>query len=80
MELETHLIIACNLKFLGAEDFALVLKPFRDIEKMLNRLIAVLRNGKKDKGHPPRDPNPETRIADAQSRVPYPLSHTPRAA
>ncbi len=43
MELETHLIVACNLHFLNSEEFGSVSKPFKDIEKMLNRLIGVLR-------------------------------------
>jgi four helix bundle protein len=46
MELETHLIVACNLHFLKSDDLAAVLKPMKDIEKMLNRLIAVLRTRK----------------------------------
>jgi four helix bundle protein len=46
MELETHLIVACNLNFLKSGDLAAVSKPVKDIEKMLNRLIAVLRTRK----------------------------------
>ncbi len=46
MELETHLIVACNLHFLKSDDLAAVSKPMKDIEKMLNRLIAVLRSRK----------------------------------
>ena len=47
MELETHLIVACNLHFLNSDDFGSVSKPVQDIERMLNRLIAVLRTRKK---------------------------------
>jgi len=47
MELETHLIVACNLHFLRPDEFGSVSKPLKDIEKMLNRLIAVLRTHKK---------------------------------
>jgi four helix bundle protein len=46
MELETHLIVACNLHFLNSAEFAAVSKPIQDIEKMLNRLIGVLRTRK----------------------------------
>lgn len=46
MELETHLIVACNLHFLKPEEFGSVAKPVKDIEKMLNRLIAVLRKNR----------------------------------
>ena len=48
MELETHLIIACNLHFLNADELATVSKPVQDIEKMLNRLITLLRTQKAD--------------------------------
>jgi four helix bundle protein len=68
MELETHLIIACNLQFIDSEELALVLKPVKDIEKMLNRLISVLRN-RKDKSEP-----------KLVSRVPSPVSRAPRIA
>ncbi|HMD85576.1 MAG TPA: four helix bundle protein [Terriglobia bacterium] len=47
MELETHLILSCNLHFLKSDDLAAVSKPMKDIEKMLNRLITVLRSRKK---------------------------------
>jgi four helix bundle protein len=43
MELETHLIVACNLHFMKSDEFGSVSKPVKDIEKMLNRLIGVLR-------------------------------------
>lgn len=46
MELETHLIVACNLHLLKPDEFGSVAKPVKDIEKMLNRLIAVLRKTK----------------------------------
>jgi len=47
MELETHLIVACNLHFLKPDEFGSVSRPVQDIEKMLNRLIAVLRTRRK---------------------------------
>jgi four helix bundle protein len=80
MELETHLIVSYNLQFLKSEELAMVLRPVKDIEKMLNRLIAVLRNGARGKGHAARVPNPETRVPDAEPLVPCPLSRVPRAA
>lgn len=43
MELETHLIVASNLHFLKPNEFDSVARPVKDIEKILNRLIAVLR-------------------------------------
>ncbi|MDR3675424.1 MAG: four helix bundle protein [Acidobacteriota bacterium] len=46
MELETHLIVSCNLHFLDSEELAAVLKPIEDIGKMLNRLIAALKTRK----------------------------------
>ena len=46
MELETHLIVACNLHFLEPEDLTSVLNLVKDIEKMLNRLISVLKQRK----------------------------------
>ena len=46
MELETHLIVACNLHFLESDELAVALKPVEDIAKMLNRLIAALRTRK----------------------------------
>jgi four helix bundle protein len=46
IELETHLIIAGNLHFLKSDEFDSISKPVNDIEKMLNRLIAVLRTNR----------------------------------
>ena len=43
MELETHLIVSCNLRFLKSNELASILVLVKDIEKMLNRLIAVLK-------------------------------------
>jgi len=43
MELETHLIVGCNLHFLKSDELNAALKQVEDIGKMLNRLIAVLR-------------------------------------
>ena len=45
-ELETHLIVARNLRFISSDEFGSVSKPLQDIGKMLNRLIAVLRTRK----------------------------------
>jgi len=42
MERETLLIVASNLNFLTTDEAKAVAKPAKDIEKMLNRLIAVL--------------------------------------
>lgn len=47
MELETHLIVACNLQFIKPDEFGSLSKPVNDIEKMLNRLITVLRTTRK---------------------------------
>ena len=49
MELETHLIVACSLQFVTGEQLETVEKPRKDIEKMLNRLISVLRSPKRDR-------------------------------
>jgi four helix bundle protein len=46
MELETHLIVACNLHFLDTEELVSAQAAMKDIEKMLNRLIVVLKNPK----------------------------------
>ena len=43
MELETHLIVAGHLCFLKPNESGAVARPVRDIEKMQNHLIAVLR-------------------------------------
>jgi len=59
-ELETHLIIARNLRMLTPEQFASVSKSIEDIGKMLNRLIAVLRT-RKDRG-----PGSEERTREPQ--------------
>lgn len=59
MELETHLIIACNLHFAKRDEFGPVSKPVKDIEKMLNRLIAILRKTR-DTGHETRSIGPGT--------------------
>ena len=46
MELETHLIVACNLRFLASEDFARVSREIEEIGRMLNGLIGVLKSRK----------------------------------
>jgi hypothetical protein len=65
MELETHLIVTCNLEFLDSEEPALVLKVVKDIEKMVNRLISVLRT-RKDRSL--------VHTANPVSRTLYPVS------
>ena len=69
MELETHLIIASNLHLIKADEFNSVSKPVNDIEKMLNRLIAVLRNT--------RNSGQRTRETRGEPLVPYPVSRVP---
>jgi four helix bundle protein len=46
MELETHLIIACNLQLLSSEELNGTSKQIGDIGKMLNRLIVALKSRK----------------------------------
>ena len=82
MELETHLIISCNLQFLHSEKLASVSKPVKDIERMLNRLIAVLRNrkGKSEVSHGTRDTEHVARHTEPLSLVslvPSPESRLP---
>lgn len=42
-ELETHLTVACNLRLLKSHEFAALIESLEEIEKTLNRVIAVLR-------------------------------------
>jgi len=70
MELETHLIIASKLQFIEADELVSALKKIKDIEKMLNRLIAVLKTGKRDREPASSLLNPESRIANPVSRAP----------
>ncbi len=82
MELETHLIISCNLQFLHSEKLASVSKPVKDIERMLNRLIAVLRNrkGKSEVSHGTRGTEHVARHTEPLSLVslvPSPESRLP---
>jgi four helix bundle protein len=44
LELETHLIVARNLGYLGQTQLDILEMPLQDIGKMLNRLIASLRS------------------------------------
>jgi four helix bundle protein len=44
LELETHLIIASRLGYLGPEESEEPRKQLESVSKMLNRLIAVLRS------------------------------------
>jgi four helix bundle protein len=43
MELETHLIIACNLHMLGPDTLGAVSREIEEIGKMLNGLIGALK-------------------------------------
>ncbi len=56
MELETHLIVACNLHLLTPEELGAFSKQIEDIGKMLNRLIGVLKS--RSTGLRARTPNP----------------------
>jgi hypothetical protein len=58
MELETHLIVACNLHFVSSDDLGAVSKQIEDIGKMLNRLIGALRLRRQGSKPEPRTPNP----------------------
>ena len=44
MELETHLIVACNLHLLSTDELGAVSKQIEDVGKMLNRLIGALKS------------------------------------
>jgi len=44
MELETHLIVACNLGFVKSDEVNGVTRQVENIAKMLNRLISVLKS------------------------------------
>jgi hypothetical protein len=46
MELETHLIVACNLHLLSSDALGAVSKQIEGIGKMLNRLIGALKSRK----------------------------------
>ena len=46
MEVETHLIVACNLLFLSDAAFAPFSKEIEEIGKMLNALIGALKSRK----------------------------------
>jgi four helix bundle protein len=68
MELETHLIVAHELRLLGADQFGAFSKQIEDIGKMLNRLMGALRAHKartsaRTPGPEPRIPNPESRVS-----------------
>lgn len=56
MEVETHLIVSCNLHLLSKDDLGAVLRQVEDIGKMLNRLIGVLKSRRA--GLHARTPNP----------------------
>ena len=71
MELETHLILSRSLQYLNPAELDSILGPVKDVEKMLNRLISVL---KSPKGKPP------TTVGNPVSRVPVsrlPVSRVP---
>jgi len=46
MEVETHLIVACNLHFLSDAALAPFSKEIEEIGKMLNALIGALKSRK----------------------------------
>jgi four helix bundle protein len=46
MEVETHLIVACNLHLLSALAFAPLSKEIEEIGKMLNALVGALKSRK----------------------------------
>ena len=46
MELETHLIVACNLHLLSSDAFGGFSKEIEEIGKMLNGLIGALKSRK----------------------------------
>jgi len=48
MEVETHLIVACNLHFLGDAALAPFSKEIEEIGKMLNALIGALKSRKQN--------------------------------
>ena len=58
MELETHLIVGCNLSMLSAEDLDTLSSQVEDIGKMLNRLIAALKSRRLGSKPETRIPNP----------------------
>lgn len=70
LEVETHLIISRNLGFLKSDDLVKMSEPLRDIGKMLNRLIAVLRVPKARGAAS----NPKSQNTSPESRVPSPES------
>jgi len=46
MEVETHLIVACDLQLLSSPAFAPLSKEIEEIGKMLNALIGALKSRK----------------------------------
>lgn len=46
MELETHLIVACNLHFLTPNELMPFSKEIQEIGKMINGLIGALKSRK----------------------------------
>ena len=50
MEVETHLIVACNLRLVSAPAFAPLCKEIEEIGKMLNALIGALKARKQGLG------------------------------
>jgi four helix bundle protein len=51
MEVETHLIVACDLHLLSALAFAALSKEIEEIGKMLNALIGALKSRKQGLGN-----------------------------
>jgi hypothetical protein len=46
MELETHLIVGCNLHFLKPDELGIASKEIEEIGRMLNGLIGALKSRK----------------------------------
>jgi len=46
MELETHLIVGCNLTFLTQDELRMASKAIEETGKMLNGLIGALKSRK----------------------------------
>ena len=58
MELETHLIVACNLHLLSSDELSVFSRQIEDIGKMLNRLIGALKSRRQGCEPESRTPNP----------------------
>jgi len=58
MELETHLIVACNLHLLSSDELSVFSRQIEDIGKMLNRLVGALKSRRQGREPESRTPNP----------------------